>query len=73
MRQSLQEENSPTVAEVVARIKATPPNPAMITPPQGDLAEALRNSPDDPTFDLKTWEKEWATAESELKNINRCS
>ena len=43
----------------------------MITAPQGDLAEALRNGPTDPNFDLKTWEQEWAQAEAELKRINR--
>ena len=58
-----------TVAEVVARIKATPPNPAMITPPQGSLADALRNGPTDPHFDLHLWEQEWAAAEDELKQV----
>lgn len=70
LAQVLQEEDSPTVAEVVARIKATPPNPTMITPPQGSLAEALRNGPTDPDFDLQSWQQEWATAEAELKRIN---
>lgn len=70
LAQAFQEENSPTVAEVVARIKATPPNPAMMTPPQGSLAEALRNGPTDPGFDLKSWEQEWSVAEAELKRIN---
>lgn len=55
-----------TVAEVVTRIKSTPPNPAMITPPQGDLAEALRNGPTDPSFDLKTWKQAWGVAEAAL-------
>ncbi|MEZ4616132.1 MAG: hypothetical protein R2867_11610 [Caldilineaceae bacterium] len=45
---------TPTVAEVVARIQATPPNPAMVTPPQGSLADALRNGPTEPEFDQKT-------------------
>jgi hypothetical protein len=60
-----------TVAEVIARSKSTPPNPAMIIPPQGDLAAALRNGPTDPDFNLKTWEQEWADAEAEVKRINR--
>ena len=59
-----------TVSEVVTRIKATPPNPAMITQPQGSLVEALRSGPVDPNFDLNTWEREWAAAEKELKRIN---
>lgn len=65
------EDQTPTVAEVVARIKATPPNPAMITLPQGSLADALRNGPTDPAFDLPAWEAEWAQAEEVLKRINR--
>lgn len=59
-----------SVAEVVARIKATPPNPAMVTPSQGSLAEVLRNNPIDPDFDLEAWNQEWAVAEEELKRIN---
>jgi hypothetical protein len=55
LTQTFADDGVPTVAEVVARIQATPPNPVMITPPQGDLAEALRNGPTDPDFDLKTW------------------
>jgi hypothetical protein len=73
LAQTFEDDGVPTVAEVVARIMATPPNPAMITPPQGDLAEALRNGPTDPEFDLKTWEQEWAAAEAELKRINLLS
>lgn len=70
LAQTFEDDGVPTVAEVVARIKATPPNPAMITPPQGDLAAALRNGPTDPDFDLNRWEQEWAAAEAELKRIN---
>jgi hypothetical protein len=69
-RRTFEDDGVPTVAEVVARIQAMPPNPAMITLPQGDLVEALRNGPIDPDFDLKTWEQEWAAAEAEMKWIN---
>lgn len=64
------EDEVSSVAEVVARIKATPPNPAMVKPPQGSLAEALRNGPVDPDFDIDEWRSEWAVAEEELKRIN---
>ena len=67
---ALESDLIPTVAEVVARIKATPPNPAMITPPQGSLADALRLGPTDPDFDLAAWERDWAMAQEELKRIN---
>ncbi|MEM7535380.1 MAG: hypothetical protein AAF639_24595 [Chloroflexota bacterium] len=60
-----------SVADVVARIKATPPNPAMITYPEASLAEALRDGPTDPDFDLAAWEQAWAMAEDELKRINQ--
>jgi hypothetical protein len=43
--------------EVVARIKATPPNPHSLRPAQGSLADALRDSPLDPTFDLSHGKK----------------
>ena len=67
---ALENDLIPTVTEVVARIKATPPNPAMITPSQGSLADALRSGPTDPNFDLETWRRNWAMAENELKRIN---
>ncbi len=54
----------PTPEEVVAKIKATPPNPAAIRPATGSLAEALQNAPHDPDFDLETWTKEWAAVEA---------
>ena len=60
----------PSVAEVVDRIKAIPPNPAMVTPPQGSWAEVLRNGPTDPDFDLEAWNQEWATAEEEFTRNN---
>lgn len=56
---------------LVARIKATPPNPANIRPATGSLIEALKNAPEDPDFDLETWSHEWAKIEAEIKAINR--
>ena len=67
LTRALEDDSIPTVADVVSRIKATPPNPAMITRPQGSLAEALRHGPTDPSFDLAAWERDWAMAEEELK------
>ena len=66
---ALADDVTSSVSEVVARIKATPPNPAMITQPQGSLVEALQSGPTDPDFDLATWEREWAMAEEELRCI----
>jgi hypothetical protein len=56
---------------LVARIKATPPNPANIHPPTASLAELLLNSPEDPNFNLETWNQEWAKIEAEMKAIER--
>ena len=63
----------PTPEEVVATIKALAPNPHNIRPARGSLAEALRNAPDDPTFDLARWEQEWAGVEAEMKAITRAN
>jgi hypothetical protein len=63
----------PSLEEVVAEIKATPPNPASIRPATGSLAKALANSPHDPTFDLETWQQEWDKVETEMKAISRAN
>lgn len=59
--------------EVVAKIQATPPNSRSIRPASGSLAEALRNAPSDPDFDLATWNRKWAAAEAEMKAITRAN
>lgn len=61
----------PTLEEVVAKIKATPPNPAMIEPAKESLLEYLLDSPPlDPSFDLEEWNREWAKVEAELKAMD---
>jgi len=55
----------------VAKIRAMPPNPHGIRPAAGSLAEALRNAPDDPDFDLASWSREWAAVEAEMKAMAR--
>jgi hypothetical protein len=67
------DDDFPTPEEVVAEIKATPPNPASIRPATGSLAEALQNAPQDPDFDLETWNKEWAAVEAEMRAITRAN
>ena len=66
-----QEEGFPTPEVVVAKIQATPPNPRSIRPARGSLAEALRSAPEDPDFDLASWEREWAAVEADIKVIAR--
>jgi hypothetical protein len=66
------EESEPmTPEEVVARIKANPPNPAMIRPATGSLADLLRSAPEDPDFNLAEWERNWATVEREIKGDSK--
>jgi len=54
---------------VAARIRATPPNPRSIRPAAGSLVEALRNAPEDPDFDLTTWNREWDAVERDIRAI----
>ena len=63
------EEVSPILilSDVVARIKATPPNPQSIRPAQGSLAEFLRHQKSDEPFDLTQWEQDWSKAEAEMR------
>lgn len=69
---ALEEETEPTLEEVVAKIKALPPNPDSIQYPTGSLEDYLRNAPLEPTdFDAEQWEKEWAEIEAEMKRIDR--
>jgi prevent-host-death family protein len=63
--------NDPEMIALVERIMATPPNPATIRPATGSLAEALKNAPEDPDFDLETWTRQWDAVEAEMKAIDR--
>lgn len=69
----LNEDNFPTPEEVVARIKATPPNPHGIRRATGSLADALRHAPHDPDFNLESWEESWAAVEVETKAVTRAN
>jgi hypothetical protein len=53
----------PTLEQIVAEIKSMEPNPANFHPATQSLADLLINSPDDPSFDLKEWNREWAITE----------
>lgn len=55
---------APTLEEVVAKIQATPSNPANLRPASGSLSDALRQAPQDPDFDLAIWEQAWESLES---------
>ncbi len=63
----------PTLEKVVAEIKSMESNPANFCPATQSLADLLVNSPDDPSFDLKEWNREWAIAEAEIRAITQAS
>lgn len=63
----------PTPEEVVARIRATSPNPKSILAATASLAAALRNAPHVSDFDLGVWEHEWAAVESEIRARTRAN
>ena len=67
----------PSLEEVVARIRATPPNPKMVRPPEGSLGEYLATSiaaedPNEP-FDEAEWKRQWAAVEAEMKAMTRAN
>jgi plasmid stability protein len=74
LNDAVAEETFPTPEEVVARIKATPPNPNNIRPATGSLAEYLsRLVPEDPDFNVAEWERQWDAIEAEMKAITRAN
>ncbi len=62
-----------TPKEVVARIQATVPNPSAIRAATGNLADALRDAPADPLFDLDEWTREWSVVEGEIKALRQAN
>jgi hypothetical protein len=69
LEEYLAHNDQPSLEKVVAKIKATPPNPSNFHPATQSLAELLTASPQDPSFDLEVWNREWAVAEREMKTI----
>jgi prevent-host-death family protein len=63
--------NDPEMIALVEKIKATPPDPNSIHPATASLAEALKNAPQDPDFDLESWTRQWNEIEAEMKAIDR--
>ncbi len=73
LEEALVGEIFPTLEEVIAKIKALPPNPHAIRPATASLKELLENAPVDPDFDLEAWQREWAKVEKEMKAITRAN
>lgn len=65
---------SPTLEEVVARIKNLPPT--LILPDKVDIQawrEALTDPPDAPDFDEELWTRQWAAVEDEMRAITKAN
>jgi len=68
-----QKQNPPndvfSLKDVIAQIKVSPQNPALIQPASGLLAEHLTNCSEKPelTFDVKKWNQEWDDLEAKMK------
>lgn len=64
-----EEDDCPSLEDVLAEIKRTPQNPANILPPSGLLAEHLMSSPFEPDkeFDFIAWNRRWDKIENKMK------
>jgi predicted DNA-binding protein len=65
------QDDYPSLEEVVAKIRATPSDPSNIHPATQSVVEALANAPYEPPIDLEAWNREWAKVEAELKAMTR--
>lgn len=66
-----EEDVFPSLEEVVREIQENGQLPQNVRTAVGSLAEALENAPQDPDFDLATWQREWAIVEREMALMNR--
>jgi predicted DNA-binding antitoxin AbrB/MazE fold protein len=64
-----EQEDYPTLTEIIAEIRTMQPNPTNFHSATQSLAELLMNSPEDPSFDVEEWNREWARVEAEMKAI----
>lgn len=62
-----------TLEEAAELIRATPVNHTQIRPATVNLSDMLRAAPADPTFDLESWQRQWAEVEAELKSLARAN
>jgi hypothetical protein len=62
---------APSSEDVIAEIRALP---AVAAPASnGSLADALRDAPEDPEFELEAWRRLWAVVEAEMKALSRAN
>lgn len=65
--------DQPGLQEIIAEIKALEPSQDSFHPATQSLADLLADAPDDPSFDLEEWNREWARAEAEIRAITRAN
>ncbi len=58
-----------SLVDLVAAIRRLPPGRNTYEPPRGSSAAVLARQPADPSFDLETWQAEWARVEAEMKRV----
>ena len=63
------EQAAQELQNLVKNIRSHPSTPSAISEPRGSLAEVLAAQPEDPTFDLEQWDREWLNVERELKLV----
>jgi hypothetical protein len=80
LEESAAEVPFPTPEEVVAKIRATPPNPANLfeakksmKPLAEYLAASIASENPDEKFDLEEWQREWNAVEAEMKAIEKAN
>lgn len=72
------EQTDAELQALVARVKATPPNPAAIRPAVGSLADALaeslaREAAEPQEFDQAEWDRAWDAIEQDMKAVTRAN
>lgn len=55
--------------DVVAETRSA--SPATTPSVNGSLADALRDAPEDPQFNLESWQREWSAVEAEMRAVSR--
>lgn len=61
----------PSLDEIIERVRNLPPSLENRPTSNLALAEALRNGPEDPDFNLAEWTAQWQAVEAEMKAIER--
>lgn len=73
LARALDEGEYPTIDQVVAAIKSTPPDSSIFHPAQLPLAEALAQAPEEPPIDEAAWNQEWARVEADINTLARAN